>query len=240
MKHARSIDSSYHHLWSDALHFQALANQTHNKWDRGTYVRASINFAWTAFESACSVMLNLDEQVRLGGRFKDNFNTAIKAKGESINWGAYPWKNVLDIYQKRKNYTHKLLTESELFENEKTSSESIDILRYALTDLSRILKTEFPYWAELTRENGWADSFFGIAHAYITPKNFDVNSPNAIRMTYTSQGEEHILRYLHNEDEYMDHLQQLLDSAKVPISTVRLYRGDEMLIENEFRMRGSS
>jgi hypothetical protein len=72
------IDSTQYHVWSDPLHARELARQTKNDWDRGAYVRWTIQTAWSAFENFCTEALGASG---LGIRFKERFDQALAAKG---------------------------------------------------------------------------------------------------------------------------------------------------------------
>lgn len=68
-------DSIQYHVWSDALHASELARQTENEWDRGAYVRWTIQTAWSAFENVCTDTLQASG---LGMRFKERFDEVVE------------------------------------------------------------------------------------------------------------------------------------------------------------------
>jgi hypothetical protein len=82
----RSISTPHYHLWTDALHARQLARETQDEWDRGSYVRWTIQAAWTAFEATCEIVLRAHG---LGMRFKERFDQALKdyRAGLTVDWG---------------------------------------------------------------------------------------------------------------------------------------------------------
>jgi len=47
---SKLITSKPYHLWTDVLHARSLAKQSYDEWDRGAYVRWTVNTAWKLFK----------------------------------------------------------------------------------------------------------------------------------------------------------------------------------------------
>jgi rhamnogalacturonyl hydrolase YesR len=132
------VDSISYHLWTDALHARELARTTDDNWDRGTYVRWTVNTAWSAFEMVCEECLGTNG---LGNRFKDNLDRAVAARGLSpLQWGQGIWQQVLDVYQKRKDYTHvsSSIAQTRLLASVQEADAAISVLRTAIQAIAQL------------------------------------------------------------------------------------------------------
>ncbi len=99
MNHSKIIESPHYHLWTDALHARALARQSNNKWDRGTYTRWAVTTSWNVLEIACQEALN---ESSISYRFRENLDKAIQEKEfDRLDWGRGIWSSVLKLQNRR-------------------------------------------------------------------------------------------------------------------------------------------
>ncbi len=147
------ITSSEYHLWNDALHARALAKETEDKWNRGTYVRWTVTTVWTVLEMCCREALNNND---IGHRFKDDIKDTIKEKGLSpIDWGTGIWQKVLELKDRRKKYTHIVLSQDKLWPGVEVADEAIKIARQASKEIYQLAQLDPPTWLDDDNNEGW-------------------------------------------------------------------------------------
>lgn len=150
----RSVDTPNYHLWTDALHARQLARETQDEWDRGSYVRWTIQAAWTAFEATCEEILGSHG---LGMRFREKFDEALESyrSGLAVDWGTGLWQGVLEVYQLRKDYIHPRVPQHRLFAPTSEADKTIATLRDAVKDLHTMLQEPHPRWIDDDSDRGW-------------------------------------------------------------------------------------
>lgn len=234
------IDSLHYHIWTDALHARELARQTENEWDRGVYVRWTIQTAWTAFENVCSEAL---QAKNLGMRFKDVFDEAIEARGLlPVDWSQGIWQQVLQVYGDRKNFVHIVPSSSHatLLAPLEKADEAITILRRAIKAVLEHSGAAYPAWVNDDEDHGWCgprgvNKAMGAAvaiHAGVSE-----NDPEAIRITYLLGDDEHLCDIAPPETPYTPLLERLVESLNIHVDAVRAYRGKELLEERKLNLR---
>ncbi len=231
------VDSTHYHIWTDALHAQALSHQARNKWDRGTYVRWTITTAWTAFEMACEKALDTSG---IGRRFKENLNQAISDRGLlPINWGSGLWQKVSNIHKSRKELVHINASQERLLAETKEADDAIPTLKNAIGAIFQHAGKTPPAWVEDNFDPGWDTGDRSIAHATLVHAGVDENDPQAIKLAYDYKGREHISKIFppYTNSEHL--IDDLLAKIIIPISAARVYRGKEVIIEKQFQMRGT-
>ena len=130
-KHPKVVETPHYHLWTDALHARSLAHQANNRWDRGTYVRWCVNTSWTALEVACQ---DATGDPNISYSFKRNLEAALKQQNlPAIDWGKGIWQKVMTLQQTRKNYVHRFVSETDLFQNADVADDAIKTTRQALS-----------------------------------------------------------------------------------------------------------
>jgi hypothetical protein len=230
--------SPHYYLWTDALQAQSLARAATNKWNRGTYVRWALNTAWAAFEMACGEAL---EGPGLGNRFKVILNAAIDAKGlPALDWGQGLWQKVGDVYKARIKYVHvnAKIDQADLFAPVEEADKAITTLQEGIKAIYIHAGKVIPAWANLTAENGLHNSS-ASAHLTVIRAGVKQDDPDAIKLTYISQGEEYTSEVYPPGTDPEPLIEDLLYRIIVPISAIRVYRGDELWIEEQLPMRGT-
>ena len=140
------VETAHYHIWTDALHARALAHQSHNKWDRGTYVRWAITTSWTVFEMACEDAL---KEKGIGKSFRKNLDAAVIKRGLSqIEWGMGVWQQISKLHTTRKALVHINPAQAALFPNADDADKAIDVVRNAMRDIYLRAGIGSPPWVE--------------------------------------------------------------------------------------------
>jgi hypothetical protein len=220
-------ESNHYHLWADALHARALALESPNQWDRGTYVRWALMTAWAALEIACQDAL---EDESIAHRFKRNLNAAITRKHlPPLEWNKGVWQRVAAVQRQRSNSVQRFKAESSLFPDASVADNAIKAIRDAITAIYGHVGKPAPYWVKDDFDGGWAGN--AGAPAAETPSGLDEHAPDTIRITYLYKGTEVRWKLLFPGDDYSAEVENLLATIDRPVSAVRVYRGDELLME---------
>ncbi|MEQ9823212.1 MAG: hypothetical protein ABQ298_02385 [Puniceicoccaceae bacterium] len=233
---SKNITTPIYHIWTDALHFRALASQTYNKdWNRGTYIRWGIISAWTAFEMACQDAVGFD---RLGNRFKDKLNYALKENNcDQPNWGEGIWQKVGKVYELRKSLVHSPSREDLRPTSVERLDEAIEILRDAITEIYLLAKSDPPRWQLDDKDEGWVNQ-----HDYVNVtvlRGVDHKDTRRIEVVYISKGKECLSEVLPPDSDYKAAIESIKMNALCSISAFRVYQGDgELIYEEEASIRG--
>lgn len=236
-KFPKLVDTPHYHLWTDALHARELARQTNNRWDRGTYVRWTITTSWTAFEIACEDAVNAKG---IGYRFKDNLDKAVSALGlPKLDWGAGVWHRVSQVHQLRKSYVHPGIPQEQLFPEVTEADTAIETLRNAITAIYLHAGKTPPDWLRDNEDRGWDNGKGGGANTVLIHAGANEQDPEAIKIAYDYKGREYISDVLPPGTDASPHIEELIRNANVPISAVRAYRGQTVIVERQLPMRGT-
>lgn len=139
------------------------------------------------------------------------------------------------MYGWRKSYVHTSAKES-LFPPLSQADDAISILRDAIKDLYRRAGADDPAWV-----NDDQDIFDPrrTTHGIPTLIHPGGDRPNAIRISILSFGKEYDVLKLPPSENWEHRVEELLAGLRMPVSTIRVYRGDELEGEVEVRMRGN-
>lgn len=233
---AKYVDSNHYHLWSDALHARALAHQTKNRWDRGTYIRWCINTAWTVLEMSCQDALD-DNNISYS--FQKNLNEALKAKSfPKLKWGEGLWQNITQIQELRKDSVHRFANEVNLFPEASIGDMVIDVIRKAIVDIYQHTGNKVPKWVADDDDPGW-DKGVSFVHTIGTVKGADMNDPCSILIKYIYQDREYVSDVLPPEYDWQSRFETLIEGIRVPITKAIVCQGDKILKEQIFSIRGN-
>ena len=233
------IDSIQYHVWSDALHARQLARQTSSPWNRGAYVRWTIQTAWSAFENLCSDALEVEG---LGMRFREVFNNGLAKKNlPAVDWGSGIWQQIMQVYQDRKKYTHVVpeISRSQLMAPLQEAERAITVLRDGIKAVSDLVGLPHPAWIQDDNDPGWPmpSGMSYTVSAWVTYAPGSENDPEAIRILYVLHGEEHLSEIAPPNTPHGPLLDKLLASLSKPVDAVRAYRGTTLLEERHTNMR---
>jgi hypothetical protein len=234
------IDSIQYHVWSDALHARQLARETKSEWDRGAYVRWTIQTAWSAFENTCSDALGAKG---LGMRFRERFDEALATKHlPPVDWGKGIWQNVLQIYSVRKEFTHVVpsISHTKLKSPLADAERAIAVLRDGIKAVCDLVSLPHPAWAADDADNGWQGQRGGFdctVDAQLVHAGAHENDPDVVRITYVLRGQEHITELAPPGTPHAPLLDRLLKGLNMPVDAVRAYRGATLLDEVRTKMR---
>lgn len=229
------IENNHYHIWTDALHARALSKETSNRWDRGTYIRWTIMTSWIALEIACQDAL---EDPSISYSFKKNLNGAIKNKAlPELDWGKGIWQQVLTLQELRKNCVHRFSQESDLFPEVCIADEAINTVRKAITTIYSHVGKDEPLWVRDNEDQGWCNKGITMfANAYTTPPGVDEKAPDTIKVTYIYKDKECIRDILAANTDTNPYMDKLIDSIGLPISGIKVYKGEEVIQEIQFPM----
>lgn len=230
------VENNHYHIWTDALHARALSHQANNRWDRGTYIRWTLMTAWIALEIACQDAL---KEPKISYRFKEHLNKALEEKSLSkLDWSQGVWQQVIALQELRKNCVHRFSLESDLFPDVSVADKAILMVRQAITAIYNHVGENAPSWINDDMDQGWANkggfSFFG--NIYTTPPGVDENAPDTIKVTYIYKDKECIRDVLPAETDPSPHVVRLIETIGLPISGIKVYRGQEVFQEIQFPM----
>ena len=237
MAYPKIVESSHYHIWTDALHARELARQAVNRWDRGTYVRWTITTGWTALEMACEQAL---ETNGIGRRFKEYLNAAISNKGlPPLNWGTGVWQDLLRVHSLRKDFVHINFDQEKLFPENDDAEKSIDTLRNAIKEIFLHSGKNPPEWAEDDHDRGWDTGTKSFANLTVSRAGATIDDPSCFKVVYIHKDKEYTTEVLPPEADYTQAVEVLLQNIKIPITSVKVYRGSEVVFERELQMRGA-
>jgi hypothetical protein len=241
-KRVRTVDTPQCHLWTDALHVRSLAHQAKNRWDRGTYVRLTVIMACMALEATLRDALSHEIK-----RLKEDIDTALKAAGcQSIVWGTGLWQRVQAIREKRSQYIHRNLNQADLFPAVTEADEAILEIREAIKNIYSRAGKQVPRWVEADEDRGWEyeevvggiDTLFRVG-VNLTVARAGSDASDAITIKYVRKGREYATEVLAPGTDPRPVVDQVIDSVTVPISAVRVYKGNTLEQEIEIKMRGA-
>jgi hypothetical protein len=233
------VRDPHYHIWTDALHLRELGRQTTDRWDRGTYVRAAVVMAWTAFETA---LQDVFPTRRLGERFRRNLDDALDQAGlQPLDWGQGVWQRVAALNAQRVDYVHRPTSDIDLFPDTSVVDDALETIRAALRDLYRRTAKKPPAWIDDDSDRGWLRQGHSLDSAYVTvaKAGVDREDPNTLKVTFTDARGEHIDGYHPPDCDPEELAADLLERVRVPISRITVYRGNLVEIDREFPMRGA-
>lgn len=235
----RVVVDNHHHLWTDVLHARALASQTHDHWDRGSYVRWAVVFSCIVLEVSCQDALD-DPQISY--RFRENLDRAIRVRRlPLLNWGSGTWQDVTKLRGFRKSYVHRFAAIDELFPEVSQATWAIDVVRLASKAIYAHVGAVPPAWFDEDSDRGWQGPGrqTSFAHAGVIRAGVDRSAPDTIRVAYVHDGREHDDECMAADGDYESVILRLLRNSNVPISEIRVYQGDRLIHFVETRMRGT-
>ena len=231
------VDTTQCHLWTDALHVQALSREAKNKWDRGTYVRLCVTTAWTALETSCPVALDIP---KMGLPFQVKLDKAIQKKGlRAINWESGVWEKVAEIRKIRNDYVHHYLNLEDMFPDSSVADHAIDIVRDAIKAIYTIAGKQYPEWVEVCEVKGWdGDSKLFPTLCKFHP-GVSSGDPNTRRVFIVADGEEKLVSVYPSGYDTNNSLLEIINTMTVPFEAVRVYDCGVLVEEKRVMMRGN-
>lgn len=231
------VDTPHYHLWTDVLHARALAHQARNKWDRGTYVRWCVTTACIALEVACQDATG-DEKISY--RFEDNLDASLSSRDlPPLDWGRGTWQEVSQLRKRRNDYVHRFPKEGDLFPEAKVADDSVKTVREAIVSIYEHTNQPVPPWVSDDQDRGWDTEPGTCANAIVIRSGADEQDPRTLYICYVANGEEKVSDVLPPDTDPRPFCEEVLQSAQVPIQAIRVYEGDEVICEQEVRMRGT-
>ncbi|WP_148278092.1 hypothetical protein [Desulfobacula toluolica] len=191
--------------------------------------------SWIALEIACQEAL---EEPQISYSFKNNLNHAIEKKSFSkLDWGKGIWQQVLNLQGLRKNCVHRFSQESDLFPDASVADEAIITARKAIIEIYNHVGKRAPHWVKDNEDQGWCVKGMSIfANAYSIPPGVDENASDTIKIMYIYKDNECIRDVLPANTDPAPYVAKLIATIGLPISGIRVYRGQEVINEIQFPM----
>jgi len=235
--HPKIVETPHYHLWTDALHARALAHQARNKWDRGTYVRWAVTTAWTVLEIACQEAL---QEPRISYSFRRKLDAALRDRSlPPLDWGSGLWQKVTEIQEARKGYVHRFVQESDLFPFADVADKAIAAIRDAVVSIYQHVGRVPPRWIQDDEDRGWDKGRGWSACSTVIRAGASLDDPRVVKICFVCENEEHLHEVLPSGTDPGPYLDDLIEHVRVPISAVRAYEGDKLVVERVIPMRGA-
>ncbi len=231
------VNSNHYHLWTDVLHARKLANQTKNKWNRGAYVRWTIIIGWTVLEISCQDAL---KEPGIPYSFKRNLDDAVRNKNlKPLDWSKGIWLEVSNLQNLRKNCVHRFVTEGNLFPEAEVADNTVKIIREAVKAIYSHAKKDVPKWIEDNDDYGWEkDGCRTVAEATLI-NAVKRDDPDNVKIVFVHDGKEHVHEILSPGSDPEPAMKELLGKISMPISVIRAYQGNRLILERKLNMRGT-
>lgn len=234
------VDGNHYLLWTDALHARQLARQANSKWDRAAYVRWSILLTWTVIEIACQDSM---EEPRISYSFRQNLDKRIAEKNlPPLDWQRGVWHKVSQLQNLRKDIAHRFSNQSHLFPDHSIAEFALSVSRDAIKDIYNHAGKQEPPWIDDDADPGWTgestQSHVGMANLTKVTKDAS-NEDDPVKVCYFVNDEEKISDIIGLNDDPKPFIDELLQNARVPISRVRVIRGETVLFEQNYNIRGT-
>lgn len=231
------VTTPHYHLWTDALHARALSHQANNRWDRGTYIRWCITTAWSTLETACQ---DATGDIEISYSFRRKLDSAIQSMElPPLTWGQGIWQEVVKIQDLRKRYMHRFVTEKDLFPEAKVADEAIKTIRSAIIEIYSHVGRPAPPWTADNDDRGWDKGSRSMAALTAVHADADTESEQAIRVCYVTMEREFTSDVLPSGSDWKPYAEGLLKNVNVPISKIRVYRGSDLIHDQDVEMRGA-
>lgn len=162
---------------------------------------------------------------------------ALTAKGAvAVDWTDGLWKEVDGVRRLRNRYVHWDLTEEDLFAELAAAEGAIAVLRRGLIDLCSRAQKAPPEWVACDK----VPDRLGGSSAWLMVSSAGADGdPGAIRIAAVFGGAEWDTALLRSDEEPWSRVAELLSGVRVPLTAVRLYRGDKELLEIPVGIRGA-
>jgi hypothetical protein len=140
----------------------------------------------------------------------------------------------------RKNISHRFLDENDLFPEAQTAIWAIETIRESIKQIYAHCSKTAPSWVDDDHDEGWTTGRMTV-HATGTSSPY-LNLPGAIRLSYMYKGREYDYDFLSPDTDVNQSLENIFSGVGKAITTVRLYRGKDLLVEYKFessKIRGA-
>lgn len=231
------VETPHYHLWTDALHLRALAHQARNRWDRGTYVRSTLIDGCIALEIACNDAL---EATDIGHSFRKNLDAAIDRKNlPRLDWSQGVWQGVSEIRRLRNEFMHQGISNKHRFAEASQADKAIEVCRNAIKAIYAHVGKAAPDWVDDHFDPGFEENPSASLHLTVDRGRFDPQHPDTVRIVYVYKDQERIYGNFPPGTDPKPLFDELIRQIRAPISSLRAYRGNDLLEERELLMRGN-
>jgi hypothetical protein len=163
-----------------------------------------------------------------------------------LDFGSGVWSRINSkTKDARKKYAHFGVTLSDRFPSIEVAEDAIKTIREAIHDIYARMGKPSPKWVNLDESGGWPQTRgvgISMAHLAVSRTGADPNAPDTYRIVLvTETGEEKPTIYLAGttpEEDVFEEVEDLLGRLNVAFSAVRVYRGQDLIYEENLDMRG--
>ena len=230
-------------LWTDALCFREMAKQAANNYLSSMSVRNAVLSAWTTLEMACCDAFGLVQLPDV--RFKEGLKIALaNAAKAPIDFGSGLWQRVLSVQDLRNIYSHAGLKLGDHFPPLTVAENAIVTIRAAVNDMYLRMGKAAPRWVDFDQSNGWTGGpgSGALGHLTLARGQLDQNAPDTLRIALvTADEQEKVTDFFPGstpESDVLEQVEDLLGRLNVSFIAVRVYRGPELLYEEDLDARG--
>ena len=188
-------------------------------------------------EIACQDAL---EEQNISYTFKVNLDDAVERKSlPSLDWSRGIWQKVIEVQNFRKNYIHRFISEQNLFPEANLADYAIQVIREAVKEIYIHSRKTPPKWIEDNEDRGWDEGDGTFGNAVVIRAGADVNDPDSIKITYVYKDREYVTEVLPPGSDPSPSVESLIENIRIPISSIKVYRGNELTYERSLPMRGT-
>ena len=233
-------DAPRFQLWTDALCFRAMVKEAANNYLSSMCVRNAILSAWTTLEMACCDALGIE---KLKKEFKESLHDEFDKRNiPRLDFGSGLWQEInKTVKDHRKQFVHSGVKISDRFPPVLIAEEAISTIRKAMHDIySGVGKP----WIDHDESEGWQERGPGIrasVHLTLLHAGAGPETSGVVKIVLVSpQGEEKATRYLPpttSDDEVFWWVEDYLGKLNVPFKAIRVYRGQDLVLDENIVVR---
>jgi hypothetical protein len=219
-----------------------MAKEAPNNYLGSMCVRNAVLSAWTTLEMACCDALGIQ---KLQSDFRRSLDAEFAGKGLTpLDFGSGLWQKINTLIKGyRTTFAHAGVDIKDRFPPVLVAVEAVETIRQAIHDIYAKTGKSSPPWVDLNQSDGWPQTRGGGMQAHLTVLEgpIDKGAPNVFKISLvTPAGDEKETRWLPENtpmDEIMDRVEQILGGLNVPFKGIRVYRGQDLLVDENFEMR---
>jgi hypothetical protein len=230
-------------LWSDALCFRAMSNEAANHYLESMCVRNAVLSGWTTLEMACCDALGISKIER---DFKECLHAEFDKRNiPRLDFGSGLWQDInTKIKGHRNRFMHSGVSISNRFPPVSIADEAISTIRKAVHEIYAALGKQAPRWIDSDQSEGWTQRVSGVSvsvHPTLLHAGASPETPGVVKVVLVNpQGEEKASRYLPpttSDDEVFWWVEDYLGKLNVPFKAIRVYRGQELVVNEDIEVR---
>lgn len=133
---------------------------------------------------------------------------------------------------------HRFVTETDLFPEANVADDAINAIRSAIIEIYSHVGCPVPPWTADNDDRGWDKGSRSMAALSAVHAGADTDSEETIRVCYVAKEREFTSDVLPPDFDWRPYAEGLLKRVNVPISKIRVYRGSDLIHDQDIEMRG--